>query len=208
MTGSENKDWSIIENLISLSHLFVSQSSFTDLTPLSELSKRQLQMYQDLREEVTRSFSVSTDKPLYVFNGLKYLYLSQCGITDITPLADCQKLDELNLSHNQICDIWPLKELHRLYYLILRYNQIENIDALKELTGIYMIYLRHNQISDIKVLENHVCGNLSRLFLGDNPITDFTPIRKIHLVDHDIPILREWREEDWKNCSETIDEKE
>ncbi len=180
VVGSENKDWTFIETLANLEYLYVRKCSFLDLTPIRDLCVKQIKQYETEKEKL------ELGRIDIFFSGLSHLSLIDCDIKDITPLADCSFIDDLNLSHNQISDISPLRGISWLYYLTLRYNQITNIEPLMGLKDIYLINLRHNQISNIDVFTTLERGNLSRLFLGDNPITDFSPIQNIRLVAHDI----------------------
>lgn len=178
VTDSVEEDWTFLANLTDLRYLYVKNCSFQDLTPLHELHKKQEELYLDWKK-------VNKENSFY-FARLQNVLLNYCGITDISPLATCKYISELNLSHNEICDLSPLKYISNLYYLTLRHNNIMDITPLSNIKRVYMMNLRHNCISDITVLENYNNSNLSRLFLGHNPITDFSPIRHLQLIQHDI----------------------
>ena len=183
-----------IENCSNLILLSISLNNFSDLTPLSGLTK------------------------------LKTLSSSQNYIiTDITPLANLTNLTKLNLESNNISDISALANLTKMYSLHLIGNPIEDISALKNMidlndlwlgrygsntypfTGedvilnftklttlwingcdvqdasfvsklavLHYLRLSHCNISDISAIEN--CTQLERLYLGDNTITDITAL--------------------------------
>ncbi|HHY71633.1 MAG TPA: leucine-rich repeat domain-containing protein [Bacillus bacterium] len=155
--GSDNKEWSFLQSLMSLRYLYLQNCSFSDLSPIGNLYIEQFKQHERERTE---------PNTFHIFNGLEKLYLENCGISDITPLVDCKFINDLNLSHNEISDISPIKDISSLYYLTLRHNKISDINPLGEIEGIYFINIRHNQIKDISALKKHRSSNLSRLFLA------------------------------------------
>lgn len=193
VVDSNNRDWTFISTLISLDKLYVDKALFSDLTPLRDLCLKQKEEYDRLKADPK-----SNQFDLLFKRGLSCLSLKNCGISDIKPLADCQWVDDLNLSHNEISDISPLRGMLHLYYLTLRYNKISDISVLEHLTGIYLINLRHNQISNIEVFSGLRHGNLSRLFLEDNKIKDYSPLRYLRLVQHDIDQYEKYRRESFQ----------
>ena len=169
ITNSNETDWSFIEDLTGLQSLYIINAQFNDLTPIASLCEKQYQKYIHSNEEE--------------FCFLKNLYLNYCEIKDITPLKKCASIGELDLSHNHIRDISPLKNVKRLFTLTLRYNKIKDLSPLESLPNIHSINARHNDVSNIKVLLRFKSTNLTQLYLGDNPIKDYLPIKKI-----DIPL--------------------
>ncbi|PMC34551.1 hypothetical protein CJ195_22315 [Bacillus sp. UMB0899] len=182
VVDSRTKDWSFISTLSSLNSLSVRNCNFSDLTPIRDLHVKQIE-WSDQKGQ----------KDAFSFNDvLENIELINCGIADVLPLSDCKRIDELNLSHNSIVDISPLGNIKHLYYLTLRYNVIEDISPLGKLDCIYYINIRHNRVSDISFLRNVKDKNLGRLFLEDNPIVDFSPLKGLHLVAHDIDSYRKY----------------
>lgn len=171
-------DWSFIEDMLNLEHLYVNRSNFSDLAPLAALCRKQEDAYQEAKQK--------GEKDLLMFELLSNLCLKNCRITDISPLTHCCHLSDLNLSHNEISDLKPLAQLDHLYWLTLRYNQIEDIRPLRNMRGLYYLNLRHNNISDISILSRYKNYYIGRLFLKYNNITDFSPLRHVHLVDSDV----------------------
>lgn len=178
--NSKAQNWAFLQNLINLCFLYLRECTFHDLTPILDLYRNQ--------ERVPKS-----NELLHRLNEvrLSHLGLNYCGISDITPLAECKSIEDLNLSHNIISDISPLRTISSLYYLTLRYNQITDISPLRDLRWIYYINVRHNQISDISELSRMKSKNISRLFLGHNPINDYSPACQLRLVAQDIEGYRE-----------------
>ena len=93
-----------IQNLTSLTILFLSDNSITDISPLSGLTS------------------------------LTELGLDNNSITDISPLSGLTSLETLFLGMNSITDISALSGLTSLRWLTLWYNSITDISALSGLT--------------------------------------------------------------------------
>lgn len=175
ITNSDETDWSFLEGLTALQSLYIRNAQFSDLTPIANLCEKQYQKYTHSNEEG--------------FCFLKNLYLNYCDIVDISPLKKCKFIGELDLSHNHIIDISPLKNVKRLFTLTLRYNKINDLSPLLSLPYIHSINARHNDVSNIKILLRFKSTNLTQLYLGDNPIKDYSPIKKINIPLCDINSL-------------------
>jgi len=109
---------------------------------------------------------------------LKYLYLLDNQIIDISALKDLTNLNNLNLFNNQIRDISALKDLTNLNNLNLSNNQIIDISALKDLTNLNNLSLSYNQIRDISALKD--LTNLNNLGLSYNhEISDILALKDL-----------------------------
>lgn len=175
---SSETNWSFIENMLYLKYLWVHNCGFSNITPLGNLSEKQLEFFEKNK--------VINKKEFILFQGLENVHLNNCGISDISPLSKCAFLSDVDLSNNKISDLKPLSNLHLIYYLTIRYNNIKDITPLKNLKGLYYLNLRHNCIEDISILKGFENSNLSRLFLKFNKITDFSSIYNLYLVSNDI----------------------
>jgi len=69
------------------------------------------------------------------------LYLSQTGISDLSPLSGLTNLTKLTL-----IDVSPLAELTNLSMLILSSNQITDVSSLARLTNLFGLFLEGNAI--------------------------------------------------------------
>jgi internalin A len=69
------------------------------------------------------------------------LYLSQTGISDLSPLSGLTNLTKLTLRENQIAEIRPLAELTNLQELFLIHNQIADVSPLARLTNLRCLIL-------------------------------------------------------------------
>ncbi len=83
---------------------------------------------------------------------LRYLYLWNNQIRDITPILALKQLEVVDLQNNQISDITPLTGLTRLNGLVLNNNQISDVSPLTELVNLDYLYLQENPIKDRKPL--------------------------------------------------------
>lgn len=175
IVSSQHKDWSFLTRMLHLKNLCLKHCLFSDLSILSDLCLQQQEIFHQERERYLQGVRSNLHIPR-----LTNLQLEYCGISDISPFADCKWVSELDLSHNQITDLTPLAKMRILYYATLRYNSISDVTPLEALTQLYYLNLRHNQISDVSMLADLARkGNLSRLYLGYNPISDFSAMKDI-----------------------------
>lgn len=119
---------------------------------------------------------------------LKFLDLGGNQVGDITPLAGLTKLEALTLFGNGLTDIQALCGLTNLDSLFIHANQIVDISPLANMTRLSLLMAQDNQISDISPLAGLA---LTRLYLGNNPIADYSPIADIYesLAEKDFEIL-------------------
>lgn len=172
IVGTRNKDWSFLSELVNLRSLFIKRASLHDLEVFRELS---------IKQEELASLS---DDPFLWSHKLEFVRLEHCGIQDITPLADLKWLAELDLSHNQISDFSSVLDLP-LYSLTLRYNQLNHLSFIaRDRWHLDYLDVRHNQIEDISPLVHLV--NLSKLYVGHNPITDYSVLHQLPVQRHDV----------------------
>jgi len=88
------------------------------------------------------------------------LELRDCGITDISVLADCGKLEKLDLGSdwngtgntNRIEDISALSELYGLKYLDLSANKISDASPISGLINLEHLNLELNRLASLEAL--------------------------------------------------------
>jgi internalin A len=97
------------------------------------------------------------------------------GIVNLEGIQCFSGLSLLDLTGNQIVDLAPLAELVQLAELHLDSNEISNVTPLASMTGLEFLRLRSNRIVDIMPLTT-LAGTLQGLDLGDNQVTDFSPL--------------------------------
>lgn len=105
---------------------------------------------------------------------LIWLSISGHDITDLTPIANLDKLERLFMWHNPISDITPLTDLINLQVLKAAHCRISDISALRSLSNLTELNLQSNNIADIQPLEN--LTQLTALYLAGNNISDVKPL--------------------------------
>ena len=166
LTNNQISDLTPLAELRNLRFLLINNNQVSDLTPLAELTNL-ISLDLDINQ-------ISDLTPLAGLTNLWGLALDFNQIGDITPLAGLTNLWGLHLNRNQISDLTPLTELVNLRSLDLRDNQISDITPLAELTNLVGLFLDRNQISDITPLAG--LTYLQSLRLGSNQITDIAPL--------------------------------
>ncbi len=117
-------DLSAIAELTDLENLYYwgSGNPVPDLFPLTKLPKLK---NIDIRGEGTMNPS-----PLAGLTAVKELWLSDCGISNLSFLEKLTGLERLNLERNNISDISPLAGLTNLKWIDLRENIISDFSPL------------------------------------------------------------------------------
>ena len=114
------------------------------------------------------------------------------NISDISPLANCTKLQTLFLMENSITNIQPLRYCTELTKLHLYKNNIKDLSPLSNCTKLLELNIDRNQITDISPITG--CKDLNMLYLGSNNvdlslIKSFTKLERIQLTGMDISDL-------------------
>jgi Leucine-rich repeat (LRR) protein len=102
------------------------------------------------------------------------LELSSMAISDLTPFASLEQLEQLSVDNNGISDLGPLSSLTKLKSLDISGNNVRDLSPIKAMTTLVELRAISNKISDLKPLSN--LKELQVLVLGDNEIGDITPI--------------------------------
>ena len=119
--------------------------------------------------------------------GLEYaknlvvLEAHQNPISDLSPLANLDRLHRLFMSRCEISDLRPLATLPRLELADLRHNRIVDLSPIAELPTILGLGLSHNKIKDVTPLANLI--SLTSLDLARNHIEDVTPLANLTSLD-------------------------
>ena len=85
---------------------------------------------------------------------IKFLYLSNKNIEDITGIQYFVNLVTLNLNNNKIKSLESLATLTKLNYLDISHNRIENYSPLSNLVDLKELNLLHNSCNDIMFVQN------------------------------------------------------
>lgn len=196
---SDNKvaDLTPLAGLKVLKTLYIDNNPITDFSPLYGLSGlRTLSMkgidvtldQLDKLREALPECSVYADEPISEVREIKLggkafnsdvteLELCGLGITDISALSECTKLEKLDVRDNEISDLSPLVDLPNLKWLCIRNNKAEDINPLLSLGALEYLDADGNRISDISVLE--YLPQLRELWLNHNPLSSVVPLRSL-----------------------------
>ena len=113
------------------------------------------------------------------------LDLKDSGITDISALNQCIKLEKLDVSGNKIGWFSGKFNVPTLTHLNLSGNPLSNIDALDPLTALTYLNANGCQITNIKVVG--LMPELTELYLSGNPIyhghSELAKLTKLQKLD-------------------------
>ena len=220
ISNNKVKDISPLAGLTKLTSLKL-HNSFSDISPLAGLTNL---VKLELKSNVIRDISalskltkltdlrleenlISDISPLSELTELTTLRLHNNQITDINPLSKLTKIQLLELHRNKINDITPLSQMKELKGLFLGGNQITDVSPLVGLSQLTHLGLEFNNITDISILEDF--NSLKQLNLLQNPIREFTPIRRLRENNHGLDIkVRNPNPEEWTSIygrQETLD---
>ncbi|MBC2262875.1 leucine-rich repeat domain-containing protein, partial [Listeria sp. FSL L7-0091] len=110
-------------------------------------------------------------------SSLEHLYVINCNMVDISPLAYLENLTALDISLNQISDLTSLANLTNLTYLRIAGNQISDLTPLAGLTQLIDLDVSNNQISDVSPLAD--LTNILYLEVSRNQISDISSLAEI-----------------------------
>ena len=123
LTGTTITDLSILENLVDLQVLYISNSN-VDISTISKLTSI-TELYLDGMSE----------------------------LTDITPLANLTNLEAIILNNTKVKDISILKNMTNLKHLEVQNTLVTDISCLKELSDIVYVNLKGTKVEDISYIK-------------------------------------------------------
>jgi internalin A len=148
--------------------------------PVTDL--RGLEQCKNLRFLYLKDTQIADLSPLAKLDHLEALTIEGSKVRDLMPLAGLTKLNYLDLARNQISDLSPLANLKQLKHLYLSDNRIADLGPLQNLPALQYLHLDGNQISELQPLAK--TKDLIVLDLRRNHISDLTPLGN----------LTEWRD--------------
>lgn len=89
-----------------------------------------------LRQLVLEGNEPKSLAPLRHCQQLERLHLGECGLTDLSIVAELPLLNYLNIAHNPVADLSPLEQLPSLRTLTISVDQIPALEALGELPAL------------------------------------------------------------------------
>lgn len=118
--------------------------------------------------------SASSLEGTQFLTNLTTLQSARGTITDVSPLANLNKLTLLHLYYNQIRDVSPLAGLGGLESLELSGNPVTNLASLSGMSGLKSLYLDDSNLNDISGLAK--LTQLNELSLDNNQISNLSPL--------------------------------
>jgi hypothetical protein len=107
---------------------------------------------------------------------IERLQLAGNNITDLAPLTLLPLLTYLNLDGNPVMDLAPLSQITRLEVLDASYTYIYDLSPLQNLQALDSLYINNAKLTDVSPLAEM---NLSKCFVKNNQITDFSPLDNV-----------------------------
>jgi|GEM_PF-2365496 len=158
LTGTNCADYSVLPLMVKLTGFAAGGSNLKDMSILSGLP-----LLRELNME--GSTGLTNLSSLKDYPALTKLYLPNCGLTDISFVTQCTKLNVLDLSDNPVAALPSLSGLTILYDLDLSNTGLSDISGL---SGLHLssLLLYGNSITDISPISGMV--NLSTINLSGN----------------------------------------
>lgn len=116
--------------------------------------------------------SAETLKYIGLLPELTDLNLSECGLIDISSLANATNLVTLDLSDNSIRDISALSALEHLETLNLRNNSVNFLSSFAEMESLRELNIADNALTSLSPLEN--ATNLVTLIADNNQLMEIS----------------------------------
>lgn len=113
-------------------------------------------------------------------SSLTTLRMSDCGLSNITPLEGMVHLRVLDLSDNSINNLVPLSSLTNLEELYLQENALTSVSALSGLTGLIKLDLSRNSLKSISPIG--ACTALEELNVAYNQLSEIDAVGNMTLL--------------------------
>lgn len=182
IVGNTCKEWSFLEELMELDTLLIRKAPYLNTKPIRALMDKQVSRIEKYRIDCKNNVPY-----LPIPRVLDEISLTYCVLTDadLLDLGANKSITELDLSHNSITSIDNIRDVS-VFYLTLRYNQLTDIDALQYVP--YYLNVRHNNISRLPDFKQVKRCELSRLFVGYNPLPEIeiARLKKLKLLKSDL----------------------
>jgi internalin A len=136
---------------------------------LGKLSSLNLSQVEGLEELDICLFAHTT--------GLKELFLGRGQIRDISPLAGLVQLESLRASMNPFSDLTPLAEMNKMDRLDLGLTRVKDLTPLSGLTSLTELQLDDTPVEDVSPLAK--LTKLERLSLQRTRVKDFSPLKTL-----------------------------
>ena len=168
--------YSDLRHMTFLKTLTISDGVSTELSYLSSLV--------NLEKLYIFDTTVSTDtlKIIGSLPMLKSLTLANCGVSDITALANCRNLEYLDLNNNAIRDIAALSSMQSLKEVNLQQNTIKDLTSINSLKSITTLNISYNALETASPLA--ALTALTWLDISNNQLTTINGIESLTSLTH------------------------
>jgi hypothetical protein len=112
--------------------------------------------------------------PLSPLTGLQRLWLKQTGVTDLAPLSTITGLQALSLGQTSVTDLSPLSPLTGLITLSFDQTGVADLVPLSRLTRLQRLSFDQTGVTDLSPLSP--LTGLQALWLNQTGVTDLTPV--------------------------------
>ena len=201
LSNNSIEDISALESLSSLRTLYLDNNPISDLSPLynlsslSSLSIKGISLTETQLQTLARALpncAIHSDAAQaqvqdISFGGITFkadvteLNLSGMGLRDISAITSCENLTKLDLSGNEISDLSPLMNLPKLQWLDISYTQVVDLRPLMGIDSLSFLNASGCSINSCSALS--MMNGLSQLYLDENPIRDFSGLRKLKTLN-------------------------
>lgn len=211
-----NKDISFLENLKGLKRLELDGGLYEDFSTLGKLDKlRDLTLTDNYTSKYNKIETIANMKALEnlriesggmidperkPFDGidwignlteLKNLWIRTCGVQDISPVSNLQKLESADFGYNKISDIKPVGSLKNLTTLKLMGNPFSDVSALSSLSKLEEVYIGQSDVSDISVLSNlKKLKTVSAPYAQISSIEGFNNLPELKILDLSVNAIK------------------
>ena len=197
LRDNQIEDISALKSLTALRTLYLDNNPISDLSPLynlsslSSLSIKGISLSETQLKALARALpncaihsdAAQTEAQDISFGGITFksditeLDLSGMGLRDISAIASCEKLVKLNLSGNEISDLSPLMNLPELQWLDISNTQVSDLRPLMGIDSLTFLNASGCSINNCSAFS--MMNGLTQLYLDENPIRDFSGLRKL-----------------------------
>ena len=191
-------DLSPLESLTELKTLYLDGNPIADFSPLQKLQKLTTLSLKNTGISEEQLIALETALPecsiyceraeqndiveislggVTFMSDVTELDLSGKGITDISELSKCAKLQKLDLRDNKISDLTPLMDLTELSWLCIWNNEVQDILPLMGMQSLKYLDADKNAITDITAVSE--LGAMEELWLSYNAFENIKPLEKL-----------------------------
>lgn len=197
VSGNSISDLSPLKGMSKLKNLYIDGNPVTDLSPLYSLTSLRTLSMKNIEvtdeqlaalQEALPNCNIYADKAIETVDEIRLgnrtfmsdvteLDISGDTIADLSPLAQCTRLERLDLHNCGITDISSLVDLQSLVWLDVSENEIDDLRPLMSLSSLTHLDVHENKVKDITVLL--YLTKLTELDLCGNPVAGFTSIARL-----------------------------